>query len=310
MKKIYILHDNNAWMIPIRKSFNLKNVPMEEWHINNISSLDLSKKPPEGIFLNRMSPSANSRGYKNSIEYTLSIISWLDTNNRKVINGYDSWKLEISKLDQYHALRKVGIKTPKTIAVVNKCDLNNAAKIVGFPFIIKYNCGGSGLGVKLINDKSDLRKVGNDYFSKAIGGIVLAQEFIRSKEPFIYRYEFIGGQLIYTVKINTNNGFELCPADSCSLDGKYCPTNLLADDDRFNIIPLYEDNDIVKKYKKFLGTNNIEIGGIEMIYDEIDNAYTYDINANTNYNVRAESIARISANNYLVDYLSRLLKKI
>ena len=51
--KIYIIHENDEWVEPLRKELNNINAPFEEWHLGkrNIDHLD---KPPQGVFYNRM----------------------------------------------------------------------------------------------------------------------------------------------------------------------------------------------------------------------------------------------------------------
>ncbi|MFT4762442.1 MAG: hypothetical protein ACI9LN_004428, partial [Saprospiraceae bacterium] len=58
MKKIYVIHENEDWVLPLRAAFNQLNLPYEEWFVDNLT-LDLNSIPPEGIFYNRMSASAH-----------------------------------------------------------------------------------------------------------------------------------------------------------------------------------------------------------------------------------------------------------
>ena len=48
--KIYVLHENDEWVEPLRKELQAINAPFEEWHLGkrNVDHLD---KPPYGIFL-------------------------------------------------------------------------------------------------------------------------------------------------------------------------------------------------------------------------------------------------------------------
>ena len=61
--KIYILHENDEWVEPLRKELQAINAPFEEWHLGkrNVDHLD---KPPYGIFYNRMSASSHTRGHR------------------------------------------------------------------------------------------------------------------------------------------------------------------------------------------------------------------------------------------------------
>ena len=60
-KNIYIIHENDEWLVPLRESFKKIKAPFKEWHMDK-ESFDFKKSPPNGIFYNRMSASAHSRG--------------------------------------------------------------------------------------------------------------------------------------------------------------------------------------------------------------------------------------------------------
>ena len=35
MKKIFIIHENDEWLIPLEKELNILNAPYEKWHMNS-----------------------------------------------------------------------------------------------------------------------------------------------------------------------------------------------------------------------------------------------------------------------------------
>ena len=61
MKKIYVIHENDAWVDPLRAAFAELDLPYSEWFLNE-GVLDFSSAPPEGVFYNRMSASSHTRG--------------------------------------------------------------------------------------------------------------------------------------------------------------------------------------------------------------------------------------------------------
>ncbi|MBO6516393.1 MAG: alpha-L-glutamate ligase, partial [Bacteroidia bacterium] len=145
--KIYVLHENESWVAPLFASFDELNVPYVDWFIND-GRLNLEDVPPEGVFYNRMSASAHSRSHRYAIELTESILSWLEFHGRKVINNRHALTLEVRKSEQQLSLNRFGISTPKTVVVNNSKDLIQAATELNlFPFIVKPNRGGKGLGV-------------------------------------------------------------------------------------------------------------------------------------------------------------------
>jgi hypothetical protein len=138
-------------------------------------------------------------------------------------------------------------------------------------------------------------------FEAPIDGITLVQQYIESPELFITRCEFVGGKFLYAVRVDTSEGFELCPADECQTDDAYCPTTEI-NKSKFEIVTGFA-HPIIERYERFLKVNGIDIAGIEFIVDHHDNFFTYDINTNTNYNARAETKAIVPGMYAIAAYL-------
>jgi len=310
-KKIYIIHENDEWTIHLTKRLDELALPYESWHLHK-GQVDLMQIPPEGIFYNRMSPSSHTRNHRYAPELAGAVIDWLEFYNRKILNGSNALRLELSKVKQYVALEKQGIKVPKTIAAVGKEQIIEAAKKLGvMPFIIKHNRAGKGLGVQLFQTISGLEThLKSPEFEDSIDGITLIQAYIESPDAYITRAEFINGKYLYSVQVRTDEGFELCPADSCQFSEAFCPVGEAASVPmKFKIV----DNphlELIAKYEEFLKINSIDVAGIEHIVDKDGNIYTYDVNANTNYNSDAEAEKGIFAMLELAKYLGEELESI
>jgi len=288
MSRIHVIHENSDWSAPLFAALDELHLPYEDWFLSQ-GSLDLASTPPPGVFYNRMSASSHTRGHRFSPEYTAAVLAWLEGHGRRVLNPSRALQLELSKVAQYAALASCGIRTPRTIAVVGKGQLVGAAREVGAPFITKHNRAGKGLGVRLFRSVDELDAyVASPSFEEPIDGITLIQQYIAAPEPFITRCEFVGQSFMYAVRVDTSEGFLLCPADECQdQDGTVCPATSAA---RFEIIDGV-DEALVASYERLLRANHIHIAGIEFIVDDQGQPYTYDINTNTNYNPRAEAKA-------------------
>ena len=304
MKKIYVIHENDEWLIPLRESLKKINAPYEEWHMNKVK-FDYKKTPPEGIFYNRMSASSHSRGHRYAPENTKNLLSWLEEKNKRIINNSRALELEISKKEQYIELKKFDIKFPTTYYANNKKEIIEKSKNFNKPFITKHNRGGKGLGVKYFENTFDLEKYINNNFEDSIDGITLLQEYITSHPQVITRVEFVNGKFLYAVQVDASDGFELCPADSCNVEGEFCPTN--PDGNKFMIIKDYKNIEI-KKYENLLKSNGIEIAGIEYIKGNDGTHYTYDINTNTNYNPIAEEKIKEKGMDSIANFLYNELR--
>ena len=97
--RVYVIHENDAWVEPLRKQFDGLGVPFTEWHLDS-GVLDLSEEPPEGVFYNRMSASSHTRGHRYAPEFTAAVLAWLTRHGRTVINGERAIQLEVSKVAQ------------------------------------------------------------------------------------------------------------------------------------------------------------------------------------------------------------------
>jgi len=293
MSKIFVIHENSAWVEPLRAAFQELDLPYEEWFLSE-GQLDLSSPPPQGVFYNRMSASSHTRGHRYAPEYTAGVLAWLESHGRRVVNNSRALQLEISKIAQYAALGAHGIRTPRTLAAVGAQNIISAARQMSGAFITKHNRAGKGLGVQLFHSVEALQNhVESAEFEPSIDGITLIQEYIQAPQPFITRAEFVGGEFLYAVRVDTSLGFELCPADVCQIGDLACPVGEAAPAapaPRFEIIRGFE-HPIIDRYRRFIAENGIGIAGIEFITDAQGEIYTYDINTNTNYNSDAESVA-------------------
>lgn len=302
MSRIHIIHENDAWTAPLRAQLEALGAPYQDWFMNQ-GQLNLDTPPPQGVFYNRMSASSHTRNHRYAAEYTACVLAWLERYNRRIINTSRALGLEVNKALQYTSLNAYGIRTPRTIAAVGRKEILNAARTFKGAFITKPNRGGKGLGVRLFEDREALQRyVDSPSFEESLDGVTLVQEYIRAREPSITRVEFVGGAFLYAVRVNTSNGFELCPADECQPDDSFCPTTQTPHP-RFNIVEDF-DHPIIDRYAAFLSANGIEIAGIEFITDINGQLYTYDVNTNTNYNSDAEAKANASGMQAIARYLS------
>ncbi len=310
MSKIYVIHENEAWIEPLAAAFTAQHLPWENWHLGQ-GAMDLGAAPPEGVFYNRMSASSHTRDHRYSAEYTVGLLSWLERHDRTVVNGSRALDLEISKVRQYTALERSGIRVPRTAAVLGKHRVADTARQIfgDGPVILKPNRGGKGLGVQLFQTVDALTAyLASPVYEAPVDGVHLLQEYVRAPESFITRAEFIGGRFFYAVRVDTSGGFELCPADACSVDDAFCPVGEqpMVQRPKFEIVSGMDDR-LRQAYERFLAENRIEVAGIEFITAADGRVFTYDINTNTNYNPDAERAAGKFAMQALAAFLGRAL---
>ncbi len=308
MAGIYVLHENDTWVKPLRAALAELGLAHDEWFLDS-GCVDLAAAPPEGVFYNRMSASSHSRGHRWGPEHAATVLAWLESHGRTVVNGWRAVQLEISKTAQYAALSRFGIATPRTIAVIGRDRIAAAAvdlfeALGGAPVLLKPNRGGRGLGVRLFDDPEALAAhVASDAYEPPLDGTMLVHEYVRAPEPFITRCEFVGGAFLYAVRVDASDGFELCPADVCQADAPAGTPRL-----KFEIIEDFQDK-LLDRYRAFLDANDIAVAGIEFVADATGRPFTYDVNTNTNYNAEAEARAGVSGMHAVARYLGELLER-
>jgi hypothetical protein len=208
------------------------------------------------------------------------------------------------------------------LGLVGEAALRDAVRKAETPFILKPNRGGKGLGVQLYQSAASAEaEIDKGLFDDAPDGAFLVQRYIASAEPTIIRNEFVGGERVYSVRVDTSGGFLLCPADACDVPETpqgfaFCPAGATPEGARpkFEILPGFS-HPLHAKMKRFLAENAIEVAGIEMIVDTDGKAWVYDINTNTNYNPDAEAAAGLTGTDgsgmgALASFLGRELKQL
>ncbi|GAA2028876.1 alpha-L-glutamate ligase [Pseudokineococcus marinus] len=299
---VYALHENPEWWPPFAAAFDAEGVPVEQWLLTGAGELSLDDEPPEGVFWSRMSASAHTRGHHLAKEQTRAVLSWLEGHGRTVVNGRGVLELEMSKVAQHAALRAAGVDVPRTTAVLGQDRLVAAAERFvaaggGAPFITKHDQGGKGLGVRRFDAVEELRDaLAAGELEAPANGTWLLQELLVAAEPAVTRTELVDGEHVYSVRVSTAQGFELCPADACALPGQ---------EPLFSLREGYEPPQL-EAYRRFLAATGTAVAGIESIETVDGRVVTYDVNTNTNYNADVEAVAPRSGPREIARYLGRL----
>ena len=304
MASVHVLHENEAWTAPLEVELARLGLPYELWFLDE-GHLDLARPPPQGIFYNRMSASSHTRDHRYGPEYTACLLAWLELHERRVLNASRALALEVSKVAQLTALERHGIRTPHTVAAIGRDEILGAARRMAGPFVTKHNRGGKGLGVRLFRSLDELATYleGPEY-EPPIDGVTLVQQYVPAPDERITRCEFVGQRFLYAVEVDTSQGFELCPAESCEA-GDPASESIAT---RFRILEEFS-HPLIPRYERFLEANDIHVAGIEFIVDERSVAYTYDVNTNTNYNPSAEAEAGRSGMRAIAEYLAFELER-
>lgn len=304
---VHIIYENEDWMPPIRAALGARGVPFET-HFTAGGVLDVTAPLAPGVYYNRMSPSSHTRGHQAGVTHARELFRVLEERGVRVINGSRAFELELSKVAQHAALHAAGLLTPRTIAVCGeRAAVSEAARALVPPFITKDNQGGKGLGVRLFHSHEALDEyLASPEFQPGPDGVVLLQQYIQPAEPFITRVEVVDGRFLYAIRSSTESGFQLCPADACAADDAFCP---VGDSGTFSLASeVHEGDPLVRSYLALCARYGLDIAGIEFVTDAEGRRWTYDINANTNYNSAVEAAHGLSGMGAVAALCERLLR--
>lgn len=294
MSRIFIIHENEEWLPPLAGALDSNGLDWTEIYMSG-RSVDLSETPEQGVYYNRMSASSWTRDHGAAPRLTLALLENLEAHGCRVVNKARALDKEISKARQAVVLQRHGIATPRSVLAAGTRDMAEAARTFDGPVILKPDCGGKGAGVQLFESGEVLAKQAE---AGSLGldpeTPMLVQAYIQPAEPFIIRNEFVAGKHLYSVKVDTSGGFELCPADACEIGDAACPVGEESGQpNKFQVLTDFTHADIAK-FEAMLASEDIEIAGVEFLFDADGKAWTYDININTNYNAQAETEAGIA----------------
>jgi hypothetical protein len=305
MTRVYVLHESPGWYAPLDAALDRRGVPHDEIFLDR-DVIDLSETPPPGVYFNRLSGTAHTRGHSLAVEHCRVLLRWLEGDGRRIVNGREALELAMSKSALLVALDAFGIRIPESVTAIGLDRVIEAAGRFRGPFLVKPNRGGKGLGIVRFENADQLaRCIQSGNLDHSADGLYIVQEFVESPDPFITRAEFVGGDFLYALLSETGRGFNLCPADAeCAV-----ATHVPAGRPRFHIRTDF-DHPILATYRRFLKHRDIEIAAIEFIVDEEGKTYTYDLNINTNYNAEAEAAAGRSGMNTIAAFLGRELERL
>jgi hypothetical protein len=298
MKPIGILYEHPDWFRPLFAELGRRGVPYEPIHAARHSFDPAAQESGYSLVVNRMSPSAWTRGHASAIFHSLHYLAWLDGIGANVLNGCGAFRLELSKAAQCALFASLGVRHPRTRVVNSHAAAAEAAADLRFPVLVKPNIGGSGAGIVSFASYEELAAA---ELVPGLDGTLLVQEQLPAEGEAIVRVEILDGELLYAIRILLAPGsFNLCPADYCELPG-------IADGVSGRGLPIerYEPpDDIVADAKRIVLAAGIDVGGVEYVVDARDGeAYFYDVNALSNFVANAPEIVGFDPFVDLVDLI-------
>ena len=298
MLPIGILHEHPQWFTPLFAELDRRGLPYEKLDATRLVFDPDVREASHSLVVNRMSPSAWTRGHGHAIFHTLHYLTYLDSIGAPVLNGLRAYELELSKARQASLLAELGIPHPRTRVVADRTAVAAAASELEFPVLVKPNIGGSGAGITAFDSLAQLAEASLD---PGLDGTLVVQEQLPAAGDAIVRVEILDGEYLYAIRILLLPGsFTLCPADYCELPG-------VADGVSGRGLPIeaYEPpTEVIEDAKRIVRAGGLDLGGVEYLVNERTGEPTfYDVNALSNFVADAPNVLGFDPFVSLVDLI-------
>jgi hypothetical protein len=288
-KPVAILYEHPLWFEPLFRELDRRGAAYEKLHAAQLTFDPGERELPYSLVVNRMSPSAWTRGNARAIFHTLHYLAYLAEIGADVVNGQRAFLTEISKARQCALFARLGLRHPATRVVADPAQVATAAVGLRFPVLVKPNVGGSGAGIRSFATAAELDDAARDgSIEPGLDGTLLVQEHLPAAEESVVRIEILGGEFLYAIRLRLLPGsFNLCPADYCELPG-------IADGVSGRGVPIERfdpPGDVIEDAKRIVAAAGMELGGVEYLVDARDGRpYFYDVNALSNFVANAPEV--------------------
>lgn len=306
---IAIYYEHPEWFKPLFADLDRRGVAYDRLLAYEHHFDPVERHSPYALIVNRMSPSAFTRGHSQAIFYTLQYLAYLKSIGANVLNGYDAYVYEFSKAQQLNLLAGLGLPYPRARVINHPSQAPVAAEGLTYPVIIKPNIGGSGAKIERFETPAALQEAANTgAIDLGLDSLGLVQEQLPARGSSIVRVEVLNGKFLYAIRLylTSETSFNLCPADYCDL-----PENQAADgladgvSGRGLLIEGYTPPPaVIEAVERITAAAHIEVGGVEYLVNDRDGeVYYYDINALSNFVADAPNVIGFDPFPRLVDFL-------
>ena len=285
---LIVLHEHPEWQKPLFAALDRRGVSFMPFDVTRAAFTNV-ELPRARLYFNQASPSAYVRGSTRAVPLALALMRSLELQGARVLNGADVFALELSKSAQATLLRTLGIDCPRSITFNDVSALHTFAGDIQWPALLKPDQGGSGARIQVVESLVDIEELfRRDPSVWLPDNLFLLQEYLpHDPEQGIVRLEFLGGELLYAMRVKTHGRFNLCPSPVCNPDegDGTCdvPATPAVDAAPVEFFPFLEvPRDAVETATRIVQAARLDVGGIEYLETPDGRRVFYDINANSN----------------------------
>jgi hypothetical protein len=306
--RIGIFYEHPVWFEPMFRELERRGVPFDRLLAHSHSFDPLRTELPYRLIVNRMSPSAFTRGHGHAIPYTLEYLAYLEAIGADVLNGLSSYRYELSKAKQLGLMGRLGVRHPRARVINHPSQAVEAAEGLTYPVLVKPNVGGSGAGIRRFETRDELRQAAEaGDIDLGLDHVGLLQEHLPARDVQIVRVEILNSQFLYAIKLRLESptSFNLCPADYCRIREPGSEGPAVGSVDDWQLVEGYTPpQEAIDTVLRLTRAADIEVGGVEYLVNDRDGQiYYYDINALSNFVADAPNVIGFDPFPRLVDYI-------
>jgi glutathione synthase/RimK-type ligase-like ATP-grasp enzyme len=285
---LIVIHEHPEWQKPLFAALEKRGVAFDRFDVTQ-AAFGNDEPPRAPLYFNQASPSAYVRGNTRAVPLALAYMRTLERLGARVLNGADVFALELSKSVQATLLRTLDIDTPRSITFNEASALRRYAGQIRWPAVLKPDQGGSGARIQVVESIEQVEEIfRRDPSVWQPDNLFLLQEYLpHDPEQGIVRLEFLGGQLLYAMRVKTHGRFNLCPSPVCNPDDGegVCeiPAHTPVEAPPVEFYPYPEvPREAVETARRIVEAARLDVGGIEYLETPDGRRVFYDVNANSN----------------------------
>jgi glutathione synthase/RimK-type ligase-like ATP-grasp enzyme len=282
---LVVLFEHPEWQKPLFAALERRGVRFGKYDLKQ-GAFDPSELPAAKLYFNQASPSAYVRGNTRAVPFAFALMRSLELGGARVLNGTRAFALELSKSAQAALMHRLGIAHPRSMAFN---DVETALTHWGdcWPVLLKPEQGGSGARMYLVESPAELRGLLRErpdlWFPDNL--LLLQEYFPVDPSRGIVRMEFLGGDLLYAMRVISHGAFNLCPSEVCNPEtgDSQCAIPEVKPAAPVEFLPYAEvPAAAVETGKRLMEAGGLDVGGIEYLEAADGRLIFYDINANSN----------------------------
>src|SRR5437867_4312928 len=204
---LVVLFEHPEWQKPLFSALARRGIRFARFDLKH-AAFDPDRVPQAPLYFNQASPSAYVRGNTRAVPFTLSLMLALELGGARVLNGSRAFSLEISKSAQAALMLSLGVAHPRTLAF-NDVDAALAHWGDHWPALLKPEQGGSGARMYLLHSADELVRLLRErpelWFPDNL--LTLQEYFEVDPAQGIVRMEFLGGDLLYAMRVISHGAF-------------------------------------------------------------------------------------------------------